>query len=336
MKVPTWLGSLLALVLSGSCSSGQSPLTGIGEPVQLANGQFIPGNLPGSPPANDGGVVEGDAGVDAGTDAGPPPALAVRDLGGFNSTIVQPGEAGKAFSGDVSNDAVAVGVSLAGMGTGYWVVPVGSIDSMDPSSFTFSISANFNLNDPPGLRNLLFVAIDGAGHAGVQAGIQLCLSSRIPDNGHACNPLAQPPSAVFTLEWDTNFDLDLHVVTPDGLDINPREPYGEPVEAGPHGIPADLPHVDRDSLGDCVPDGLRQEDIVFQDPLPIGTYLIYVDPFAACGQAAARFKFTIYEASGTCPACSLHSVSSVSGEALASQVTGGAGAMLKIDQITVN
>ncbi len=172
----------------------------------------------------------------------------------------------------------------------------------------------------------------------MQTGVSLCINSRIPDNGFACYPDIQaPPHAVFTLEWDTNFDLDLHVLTPDGTDINAREPYGGPIEAGVHGISPDLPHIDRDSLGDCVPDGLRQEDLIYQDPLPGGDYKVYVDPFAACGQAAARFKFTIYQSSGTCPGptCRFGSVSSVSGELLASQVTGGAGPMLKIDQLTV-
>jgi hypothetical protein len=324
----------LALVLGGACGDSASKLTGIGEPIQVARGQFVSGSLPGTtPPPSDGGI----AGVlEAGVDAGPLPPLTIRSIGGFNSTIVLPGEAGFSLSGDVSNDAVAVGVSLEGIGTGYWVVPVGAPDPLDPTSFTFSTSLTFDLNDAPGLRNVLFVAIDSAGHAGEQAAVQLCLSNRIPDNGHACTPAAAPPHAVFTLEWDTNFELDLHVVTPTGLDINPKVPYGEYIEAGPHGIPADLPHIDRDSLENCVPDGLRQEDVIFQDPLPSGTYTIYVDPFAACGQSSVRFKFTLYESSGTCPDCALAAVSTVSGELLASQVTGGATAPLKIDQLTVN
>ena len=72
--------------------------------------------------------------------------------------------------------------------------------------------------------------------------------------------------------------------------------------------------------------------------MPVGTYTIYVDPFAACGQAAAHFKFTISQSSGTCPGptCRFGPVSSVSGEVTASDVTGGAGSMLKIDQLTVN
>jgi len=332
-----WIAASLTLVIPGACDPGQSALTGIGEPIQVASGQFIPGNLPGTPsPPSDGGVAPAE---EAGIDAGPAAPLQITDLGGFMSTNVQAGQASLPFSGDASNDAVAVGVRLAGMGTGYWVVPVGAPDSLNPSFFTFGISASFDLNDSPGLHDLLFVAIGGSGSAGVQSGLQICIGSRIPDNDFACYPNIQsPPKAVFTLEWDTNFDLDLHVVTPDGTDINPKQPYGGPVEAGVHGIDPGLPHIDRDSLGGCVPDGLRQEDVIYQDPLPAGDYTIYVDPFAACGQAAARFKFIVSQSSGTCPGhtCRFGPVSTVSGEVLASQVTGGAGSMLKIDQLTVN
>lgn len=329
----------LALVLAAACDSGQSPsLTGIGEPIAVQNGQFIAGDLPGTPPSpSDGGVV---ASLDGGTEAGPSEPLEISNLGGFVTTNIQPGAAAQSFGGDVSQDAVAVGVRLARAGTGYWVVPVGAPDPVNPGFFTFGISASFDLNAPPGLQDLLFVAIGGSGNAGVQTAIpNLCVDSRIPDNDFVCYPSTQaPPKAVFTLEWDTNFDLDLHVVTPDGIDINPRTPYGGPVEAGVHGISPDLPHVDRDSLGGCVPDGLRQEDLIYPASLPSGPYTVYVDPFAACGQAAVRFKLIVSQSSGTCPgaSCSFRPVSSVSGELLASQVTGGASPPTKIDQITVN
>ncbi len=337
MRAHRWIAPSFALMLAGACDSAQTPLTGIGEPLQISNGQFIPGDLPGTPPPpSDGGVAVAE---EAGVDSGPPEPLEITALGGFASNNVPLGAAGQTFSGDASNDAVAVGVRLAGMGTGYWVVPVGAPDANNPAFYTFGISASFSLNASPGLHDLLFVAIGGTGSAGVQSPIQLCINSRIPDNGFACYPnLQAPPKAVFSLEWDTNFDLDLHVVTPDGTDFNPKNPYGGPVEAGVHGLPPGLPHIDRDSVGSCVPDGLRQEDVIFPDALPGGTYTIYVDPFAACGQAAARFKLSVYLSSGTCPGptCRFGSVSSVSGEALAAQVTGGAGPMLKIDQITVN
>jgi hypothetical protein len=314
-------------VVSG-CDVGQGPETGIGEPIQVSGGQFIPGALPGSP------SLPGDGGV-AAPDAAPSP-LSVLDVT-FASTQIVAGIAGKSFGGDVSSDAVAVGVRIAGEGTGYWVVPVGSPDLQIANAYTFSMSTSFEANDPPGLRDLQFVALGPSGAGGMQSDLQVCFDWRIPDNGHACDPSIAPPKAVFSLQWDTNFDLDLHVQTPSGLEYTPENRLGEPLEAGVlRSIPPDLPFIDRDSLGSCVPDGLRQEDLVFPDALPSGIYHVYVDPYAACGQNAVHFTFTLYESSGTCPNCNLHVVGTPrSGELLASQVTGGSGPALFVQDVDV-
>jgi hypothetical protein len=311
-------------LVSACDDTGAGILTGIGEPIRVAGGQFIQGALPGTAPS---------AAAGEGEDGGTLPPLTVTGITS-NSTIIQPGQAGKAFGGNVTQDAVAVGVMLEGLGTGYWVRPTGAPDATQPGTVGFSLTANFDPGDPPGVRNLLVVGINSQGQAGIQSATALCLESRIPDNGHACNPNKAPPNAVFTLQWDTNFDLDLHVRTPSGIDFNPREPYGEPLDAGERVIPPGMPHVDRDSLGSCVPDGLNQEDLIFDDPPPSGKYTVFVDPFASCGQPTVRFKFTLYRATGTCPHCSQVQVTSVSGELLASQETGGTLVPLQIAQVS--
>jgi hypothetical protein len=294
-------------ILSPIACDGQPALSGAGEPIQVVNGQFIAGDLPA-----------GAAG----------PAITATQ---FNNQLVIPGVAGKSISGRASDTASAVGVRFADLGSGYWVVPVAEPDSMFPGEVAFRFSANFDANDAPGFHSLRFVAIDASGRAGAPSSAPVCIANRIPDNLHSCEPNIAPPNAVISLQWDTNFDVDLHVLTPSGADISPKSPLGAPLEAGVAPAP-NAPRIDRDSLGGCVPDGLRQEDLVFQDPPPPGSYQIRADPFAACGQSAVRFKLTLYQVAGKCPNCALQAMSTQAGELLASQVTAGASAGLFVAQ----
>jgi hypothetical protein len=293
---------------------GQPALSGIGEPIQVQGGQFLSGALPGA-------KVDGGA-------SGSPVVTAVT----FNNQLVIPGAAGKSFGGRTAG-ASAVGVRFADMGTGYWVVPIAEPDPQFPGENAFRFSANFDADAPAGNHNLLFVAIDSAGHPGAQTALPLCLQWRIPDNLHSCVPSIAPPNAVISLRWDTNFDLDLHVLTPSGVDVSPKLPLAAPPDAGGGPIDPKAARIDRDSLGGCIPDGLRQEDLVFQEPPASGAYQISVDPFAACGQASVRFELTVFRVSGTCPDCNLDVTFTRAGELLASQTTGGASPGLFVTEV---
>jgi hypothetical protein len=299
----------------GACS-GEGPSTEPGEPIQVTSGQFIVGPLPGTPPG-------AAATVPAGTLEVTGINLQPRPLGA--------GWSNQAISGLVTSDATSVGVEFADMGTGYWVVVVGSTDTQAPGQSDFSLTAAFNASDPPGTHQLRFVAIGPTGKAGPQNEAPVCFDTPYPDNLHACLPGKAPPAAVISLDWDTNFDLDLHVTLPDGTDLGPKMPAAV-VDAGV------APQFDRDSLQGCVPDGIREEDLTFQDPPAPGGYEIRVDPFASCGQPAAHFTVSVYESEpagvcaacrnapsvATCTNCQLVKVFTQSGELLASQVTGGA------------
>jgi len=272
------------------CSVGPTATAGLAEPIvvhgtqtQSTSGvpavQFFTGDLPGYPPL----------GLDAGSAVESP---AVKSFNAANNSTVLPGEAGKSFTGAATDDGSSVGIRFADMGTGYWVVPLGIPSGQVLGALTFGFSADFAPTIAPGRHPLRAVAIDNNGNAGTAVDISLCVDSRIPDNGHTCNPAIAAPAAVMTLAWDTNFDVDLHVILPDGLDVNPKDP----LTVDPTVVDAGLnpSRIDRDSLGGCVPDGLRQEDLVFQTPPPAGLYDIYANPFASCGQADAHFTFTLY------------------------------------------
>ncbi len=317
---------LAALVVSGELGAcdGQSTSQGLDEPMQVTGGQFVAGPLPGTTAFVDaaGGPVIGDAGPDL---------PAITQVSG--PVLPLPVAAStQAFSGLATDNAVAVGVAFPDLGTGYWVVPVGTTDPNYPGQITFSLRANFNPGDPPGRHTLVFAAIDANGRSGAQYTTSVCIDSALPDDGHACNPAKVPPAAIISLNWDTNFDLDLQVQGPNGEVWSPKAPTGRTPDGGP--TPAGIPMIDRDSLGGCVPDGIRQEDLVFPSAPPPGLYRVYVDPFAPCGQIAVHFNARAYALAGTCPACALQPLPfTPSGELLASQATGGASTGLFVGEV---
>jgi hypothetical protein len=318
---------LACLSLALAACSGQTANGGLGEPLQVSGqAQFIAGPLPGTVPPDAGGDAA-TATADASPDGA---ALAVTSVTLTNPFIVS-GIAGTGVSGLVSSDAVAVGIAIAHQGTGYWVVPTQGQDIQFPGQRDFSFTASFNPTDAPGNLDLRVVAIGPSGSAGLEANAPVCLESRIPDYGHACVPTRTVPAAVFTLQWDSPFDLDLTVITPSGRNVNPKtDPITAPIDAGTTPLTGQesvglyggaVGIIDRDSIGNCVVDGWRQEDLVFQDYPETGPYDIYADPFASCGQPAVRFTFTIYQpgADGN-----LHATFTRSGELLSNQTTGGA------------
>jgi hypothetical protein len=98
---------------------------------------------------------------------------------------------------------------------------------------------------------------------------------------------------VVSLRWDTESDLDLHVVDPAGEEVWARNPNSYTPTPGtppdPDG-PAKGGMLDFDSNAACVIDGRRAENVAWHaEPSP-GRYLVRVDAASLCGAPAARWE----------------------------------------------
>jgi hypothetical protein len=280
MRTAARFGPVGALLLAVSCTGPQaSPSTGLGEPLRVESGQFVPGPIPGSP------QLPADAAADAGVDP------QVTDTNVANTAIAQ-GELGLVFSGHATTDALTIGVRFADLGTGYWLVPVGAPDPTDDGLLTWQATADFGRNLPPGFHDLVFTAI-GADGSGTQSDLSVCIDLPVPDNLNVCVPKRAPPAAVLSLSWDTPVNLDLIVQDPSGVVVGGHTASSEAPDAGVAANPSNGV-LDRDSNRDCVIDDIDREDIVWQSSPAGGTYAVWVDLFSACGQPSASFSVSLW------------------------------------------
>lgn len=278
----------LAALLQAACSDGQASIVGTAEPFSVRGAQFFEGALPGTP-AEKSVFMDGD-----------PPQIGLT----LASSVVQRGFGGKKLSAHLTMNAVSAGFALKGLGTGWWMLPAGDPDtSTTPPSLSLTATADVGEGVPLGLNTILAVALDEAGRAGPQFEQSLCVSSAGPEGNSACPGGAPLPAAAITLTWDTQVDLDLEVMTPDGKLVSPKYPSVDDLGKGQTFDPTS-PHIDRDSNANCVLDGVRSESLIWptrtadqgETELPSGVYDVYVNLFDACGQRAVDFDLTITRA----------------------------------------
>jgi hypothetical protein len=271
---PATLALALALPLV-SCGGERAP-SGLDEPLRVHGAPFREGPLPGTP--------EGDGGVPDGS-----PAITSLESANAVLRLRQPG---KVFSGRTNPRGATVGLRFPELGTGWWQLNVGGPDPTFDNDYTWTLQADFSDALPVGLHALRFVAIDPEGRAGPQRDYRVCVVPEVPDNLNACDPTIAPPDTVLSLSWDTDVDLDLVVETPDGHTVDARHPS----TAAPVGgtVPREAGALDRNSNANCVLDGIRRENLVFQSAPAPGVYRLYVNLFSACGQVATRFRVSAH------------------------------------------
>jgi hypothetical protein len=252
---------MLAVTLAG-CADGVQSDDGLDALMQVSSAQFFRGTVPQA--------------------QGGPQIGALRTV----SQQLRVGQTNRQMTGSVEGTAQAVALALAG-DEGYWVKPVGGADPILADQLSFDALLSFSRFITAGDHDVLVAASDASGHFGPPSPLRFTFVD-----------INAPPQAdlVFSLAWDVDADLDLHVVQPDGTEIWSRKISAyEPPVVGPvdDTAAAAAGHLDFDSNSQCNIDGRRLENVIFGMNPPSGHYIVRVDTFSLCGQSSARWTLTV-------------------------------------------
>lgn len=240
--------------------------------------------------------------------AAPLPDIAVEDGGTPTGPVVTKiesvsgnallGQSGKSYIGRATPDGYAVAVGIPALFEGYWTIPLGSPDPTVNNELDFEMLLDFGRHIPPGNYEIAFVAFDEAGNPGPRTTSTVCIVPDIPDNLNACFPTRQPPDTIISLDWDTNADLDLVVVTPSGKVVSSKRPTTAVADGGMLANPIlndpSTGRLTRDSNAACEIDGARLESLVFTGEPPAGEYTVYASFFNACATNTVRFHARLF------------------------------------------
>jgi hypothetical protein len=272
-------GSAVCLTLLTALTVGceQSPYaSGVSEAFQIRDATFVLGALPEDETAEGPSVVY---------------AASV----GY---VVTQGQGNIQYTGLVTKDSYAVLITAQGVSEGYWIVTLDGPDVTQNNDLLFDLTADFTREMPYGLQTLSFVSTDETGAPGPRYDSTLCVLPDVSSNNlAACDPEVEPQSAVVSLRWDTNVDLDLRVLTPEGKLVSwkapttaiadgtiPKEDLEDPATG----------ELTRDSNGNCDIDGIRLESLVFPGEPPPGEYKLYASLHATCGQPTVHYGASVY------------------------------------------
>jgi hypothetical protein len=272
------------------CSEGQLSTVPMQRLVRFHDGkgnyaQYIPMEMPGRKASSSEDVESNSIDENKG------PVVNYDTTPGW----VYQGQSNGKLSGVLSSDSVAIGLSAPDVEKGYWVKPAGVPDPVT-KQLTWTAFIEISEDVEPGYHDITMVGINDSGEAGEIVSYPLCVRSRIPDNFNSCDASADAPNAVISLSWDSNVDLDLQVVTPEGNVVNSKNPTTNPIGDT---VEASVGVIDRDSNASCLIDGIRYENLVWNSSKPKGRYGIYVNLFDSCKQPTVHFEVNVYSAIAT-------------------------------------
>jgi hypothetical protein len=251
----------LALSVSLTACGGVDSDTGLEARVRISGGQFYRGSLD-KVSSTDGG-------------------LAVVDV--INSqTVITPGLQNKQISGRLEPGSTGVAIGFAG-DLGYWILPADVPDADSPTQPTFHASLSFSSSLSAKSYDLIVRAASSPDLLGLAAHVSLEVQQTLPPTG----------ALVVSLWWDTESDLDLHVVDANGTEIwagniNSYDRYATTALTTARANEGGL--LDFDSNAACVIDGRCNENVVWSVTPPAGTYIARVDTYSLCGNSAARWS----------------------------------------------
>jgi len=258
-----------ALVILTACS-GVNADPGLDAELRVAGAQFYPGAIP-------------SATAD----------IHVTSIQTLNNTI-RAGQINKSISGLVDHAGTAVALGLTD-DVGYWIVPTGVMDIVQSDQRDWGAKISFAGTIAVGALELQAAAVNATGRFGPPH--MQDLTVRPHEVGLTDTKL------VISLSWDTEADLDLHVVLPGTPPITVWTQHptsyvlplpGDPVD--PNAIAA-AGVLDVDSNSQCLIDGRREENVIWNSPRgapPQGTFAVLVDTFSLCAASTAHWIVDVY------------------------------------------
>jgi hypothetical protein len=204
----------------------------------------------------------------------------------FASASLFPGAHDQPLLGALAASSTTAAIGLAG-DAGFWIVGAGPPAVEAPSEPTFDARLSLARSARLGPRMLIVRAVDQTGRFG-------------PPETLALTVVAAPaPTGRLTvhLEWDSDADLDLHVIDAAGVEIWAGHPSGyrtPPPPALPDPDAAkQAAQLDSDSNAGCHIDGRNQENVVWSVPPAAGHYVVRVDVPSLCGQTVADWRLRV-------------------------------------------